>query len=40
MPVHIIWFLIIPTVSSSMLLVLKQNLEAKNGGNVETAVIW
>ena len=40
MPVHIIWCLIIPTVGSSMLLVLKQDLEAKNGGKVETAVIW
>jgi hypothetical protein len=38
-PVHIIWCLIIPTVGSSMLLVLKQNLEANNGGNMETAVI-
>jgi len=40
MPVHIIWCLIIPTVGSRMLLVLKQNLEAKNGDNVETTVIW
>jgi hypothetical protein len=39
MPVHIIWCFIVPTVGSSMLLVLKQNLEAKNGGIVETAVI-
>jgi len=39
-PVHIIWCLIIPTVGSSMLLVLKQDLEVKNGGKVETAVIW
>jgi hypothetical protein len=32
------WCPIIPTVGSSMLLVLMQNFETKNGGNMETAV--
>jgi hypothetical protein len=32
------WCPFVPTVASSILLLLMQNLETENGGNVETAV--